>query len=114
MSSRDRRQTEDRCFRIEKSNFIGSKWDDYFLNDEGIDREVLQTEIRFYLGGDATCRPTTHKVYQHTFKEFDGDVLRYVQCNTGYIIRSFVPLTPVSTSCLSRKLKELTRLMLSV
>lgn len=35
-------------------------YNEYFLPGEGIDREVIQSEICRYLGQDATCKPGTH------------------------------------------------------
>lgn len=36
------------------------KYNEYFLPGDGIDREVIQSEICRYLGQDATCKPGTH------------------------------------------------------
>jgi len=35
-------------------------YNEYFLPGEGIDREVIQSEICRYLGQDATCKPGAH------------------------------------------------------
>lgn len=35
-------------------------YNEYFLPGDGIDREVIQSEICRYLGQDATCKPGTH------------------------------------------------------
>lgn len=39
----------------------GNKYNDYFVESTGIDREVIQHEICRYLGNDATVRPYTNK-----------------------------------------------------
>lgn len=36
------------------------QYNEYFLPGEGIDREVIQSEICRYLGQDATCKPGSH------------------------------------------------------
>lgn len=35
---------------------------EYFIDGEGINREVLQIEICKYLGAEATCRPGDYNV----------------------------------------------------
>lgn len=42
-------------------------YNEYFLPGDGIDREVIQSEICRYLGQDATCKPGTHNDVR-TFK----------------------------------------------
>ena len=39
-----------------------ARLNEFFLVDEGIHREVLQSEICKYLGPEATARPTTYNV----------------------------------------------------
>lgn len=51
-------------------------YNEYFLPGDGIDREVIQSEICRYLGQDATCKPGAHS---------DG--------RRGYIIRAYRALT---------------------
>ena len=46
-------------------NRANSKYNDYFVENTGIDREVIQHEICRYLGNDATVRPYTNKDVQH-------------------------------------------------
>lgn len=36
-------------------------YNDYFLPGDGIDREVIQSEICRFLGNDATCKPGTNR-----------------------------------------------------
>ena len=39
----------------------GSKYNDYFVEGTGLDRDVIQHEVCSYLGNDATVRPFTNK-----------------------------------------------------
>ena len=40
---------------------------EYWIDGEGITREVLQTEICRFLGAEATCRPGDYNVRDVTF-----------------------------------------------
>ena len=47
----------------QKELYPDAEWpsyNEYFLPGEGIDREVIQSEICRYLGQDATCKPGAH------------------------------------------------------
>lgn len=63
-----------------------SRYQEYFLPGEDINREVIQFDICRYLGNDATVRPYTHP---------DG--------RRGYLIKAYKALTVVSyTSIIKR------------
>lgn len=61
---RGEREVVDYDMRDNDDDFRGpasSKYNDYFVESNGIDREVVQHEICRYLGNDATVRPYTNK-----------------------------------------------------
>jgi len=43
------------------------QYNEYFLLDEGIDRDVIASEICNYLGDDATCKPVKHEDILKTY-----------------------------------------------
>ena len=59
----DRNRREGRAQdRYGQRNQKTSKMNEYFLNGEGIDVDVLRREICRFLGSEATARPATHNV----------------------------------------------------
>ena len=67
----DRNRREGRAQdRYGQRNQRTSKMNEYFLNGEGIDVDVLQREICKFLGSEATARPVTHNVCTHTICSF--------------------------------------------
>ena len=59
----DRNRREGRAQdRFGQQNQGTRKMSEYFLNEEGIDINVLQREICKFLGSEATARPATHNV----------------------------------------------------
>ena len=70
-------------------------YNEYFLPGDGIDREVIQSEICRYLGQDATCKPGTHDDVRTFANIRRMQSLTLRQGRRGYIIRAYRALTTV-------------------
>ena len=49
---------------------------EFWIDGEGIDRQVLQIQITRYLGGEATCRPMENGVRLALQAQSTADILR--------------------------------------
>ncbi|MBE3044035.1 hypothetical protein IMZ48_15985 [Candidatus Bathyarchaeota archaeon] len=90
-----------------------SRQNEYFIPRDGIDREVITSDICRYLGNDALVRPGTYEVFHHwtpplsfplgaavshqanSYSEQDPETRHSI---SGYFITAYRNLTTVSLS----------------
>ncbi len=107
MFSRDRRDREERTPNRDKNSMApqqprgagSARMNQYFVPGEGIDREVIATDICQYLGNDALVRPGSYEASEVKFCELmlivtQNPATRQVQ--RGYFITSYSNLTTVT------------------
>lgn len=71
MSGRDR--DRDRATRSQPS--AAARTNEYFVPQDGIDREVITADICRYLGNDALVRPGTYEVGVPRLGDWEWDVM---------------------------------------
>jgi chaperone required for assembly of F1-ATPase len=85
MTGRDRKQKESSSRNLPT---VGRQ-SQFFIDGDGIDREVITTDICRYLGNDALVRPGTHKVglqtylFEHLARSFRAECLYRIQPRDG-------------------------------
>ena len=71
-----------------------AKLNNFFVNGEGIHRDVLQREICRFLGYEAVSNPTTYNVSANAHSQVLS--LIHMQGVDGYMIKAVRPFTQVS------------------
>jgi hypothetical protein len=104
MFSRDRRDREARMPNRDKNSMAPQQppdpcMNEYFVPEDGIDREVIAADICRYLGNDALVRPGSYEASEVMFCELMLIVMQNPetrQVQRGYFITSYRNLTTVT------------------